>query len=66
MNTALKLVSWIALAATILPSLAYYAGRMELGSVQWVMLLATITWFIATPMWMDREVPKPASNAATD
>jgi hypothetical protein len=50
----LQTVSGIALAGTILPSMLYLAGRMDLGSSKWWLLAATIVWFVATPLWMGR------------
>lgn len=54
MRILFQLISWLALAATILPSVIYFLGGMRLDSVKWVMLLATPVWFISTPLWMDR------------
>jgi len=47
-----QLVSWIALAAVIVPSLLYLAGSIDLPTTKWIMLIATVAWFIATPSWM--------------
>jgi len=52
-NTAiLKIVSVLSLVALMLPSILFLAGRMELLTVKWVMLLATIVWFAAATPWM--------------
>ena len=53
MRSILKIVSVLALIALILPSILFLAGRMELDRVKWLMLIATIVWFVtATPvMW---------------
>jgi hypothetical protein len=53
-KNAARLVSLVALAGTILPPVLYFTGHMELDSVKWWMLMATIAWFAATPVWMDR------------
>jgi hypothetical protein len=55
MRFALQCVSWIALVATLLPSLLFLAGSIELATCSWLMLVATIVWFTATPFWMGRE-----------
>ena len=47
-------ISWLALGLTILPTVLYLAGQMELDPAKWLMLLATIVWFAVTPLWMDR------------
>ncbi len=60
MRPILQIVSLLALIALTLPSIIFLAGRMELDTVKWLMLLATIVWFVAaTPwMWKDNEVEK--------
>ena len=60
MRTILQIVSLLALIALTLPSIIFLAGRMELETVKWLMLLATIVWFVAaTPlMWKDNGAEK--------
>lgn len=50
----LQVVSWLALAGTVLPSCLFVANSMELDSVKTAMLVATVVWFVATPLWMQR------------
>ncbi|MFH1718530.1 MAG: hypothetical protein ABIF19_14335 [Planctomycetota bacterium] len=52
MRAILQIVSLLALVALTLPSVAYLAGRMELGAVKWIMLAATVVWFVAAAPWM--------------
>ncbi|MHC4229812.1 MAG: hypothetical protein ACYSWW_13615 [Planctomycetota bacterium] len=52
MRPILQIVSLLALLALTLPSIIFLAGRMELGMVKWLMLLATIVWFVAATPWM--------------
>jgi membrane protein implicated in regulation of membrane protease activity len=52
---ALRTVSFIALAATIVPSLLYLSGTLTLDGVMWAALAGTIVWFVVTPLWMDRK-----------
>jgi hypothetical protein len=52
MRLILQIVSLLALLALTLPSLIFLAGRMELSTVKWLMVLATIVWFIAATPWM--------------
>jgi hypothetical protein len=54
MKTAAKLVSAVALVGTIAPPLLFFAGALELGPMKAWMLAATVAWFAATPLWMDR------------
>jgi branched-subunit amino acid transport protein len=48
----LMFVSLASLVALILPSILFLAGRMELGTAKWVMLLATVVWFVAATPWL--------------
>ena len=54
MKTAARFVSLVALAGTILPSVLFFTGQMDLDATKLWMLVATIVWFGATPLWMDR------------
>lgn len=56
----LQIASWLALAGTILPSIAFLAGTVPLDGAKWIMLLAMIAWFIVTPLWMGREHSRPS------
>ena len=51
----LQVISWVACFATILPSLLYLLTWLDEGAMKATMLVATIVWFIATPLWMGRE-----------
>jgi uncharacterized membrane protein len=52
---ALRSISLVALAATIVPSFLYVAGRLTLDGVMWAALIGTVVWFVVTPLWMDRK-----------
>lgn len=52
MRPILQIVSVVALMTLILPSVLFLAGRMELETVKWIMLLATIVWFVTATPWM--------------
>ena len=47
MRQLIKTIGYIGIAATILPSILFLAGKMDLGTVKTIMLLATILWFAA-------------------
>ncbi len=55
MKTSTQVLSWLALAATLLPSLLFFAGRIDLSQVNTWMLVATIAWFVTTPFWMEHK-----------
>jgi hypothetical protein len=48
----LKTVSLLALIGVILPSILFLAGRMELDTTKWLMLVASIAWFVTAVPWM--------------
>ncbi len=58
-----KLISFAALALTIVPSGLYFTGVAEHASVKWIALVGTVAWFIATPLWMGRALPEDSSKA---
>jgi purine-cytosine permease-like protein len=47
-----QLASWLSLAAVVVPGGAFLAGAVALEDVRQIMLVGTVVWFIATPMWM--------------
>ena len=62
MNGIAKVVSFLALACTFVPCLLYFAGAVDHATVRTLALLGTVVWFVATPMWMGRELPIDAAE----
>jgi hypothetical protein len=54
MRTTARIISWLALAGSIIPAVLYLGGGMSLDAVKFWMLLSTIAWFLSVPVWMDR------------
>ena len=52
MRTILQFILLLALIALTLPSVIFLAGKLELDMVKWLMLVATIVWFVAATGWM--------------
>lgn len=52
MRSILQIISLMALIALTLPSVIFLAGKLELDRVKWLMLLATIVWFVTATGWM--------------
>ena len=52
MRTMFIVVSVLSLVVLMVPSILFLAGRMELNTVKWVMLAATVVWFAAATPWM--------------
>jgi len=62
MNNIAKIVSLITFGLIIVPCLLLFAGLIGIDLVKWLALLGTIGWFLATPIWMSRELPIDASE----
>jgi hypothetical protein len=54
MRLLLQLISYVALLGSIVPSLLYLKGGMDLPTVKVWMLVSTVVWFAVVPCWMDR------------
>ena len=55
MRTLAQIISWLALATIIVPPIMYLGGSIELDRVKWLMLVASIVWFVTVPIWMGRK-----------
>jgi hypothetical protein len=51
----LQVVSWAALAATVLPAVLFFRDALGLDETKLWTLAGTLAWFAATPFWMGRE-----------
>jgi hypothetical protein len=49
-----RLASLAALVGTITPPILFFTSQMTLDATKAWMLAATVVWFVATPIWMDR------------
>lgn len=58
MRSILQVVSLLSLVALILPSVLFLAGRADLDQAKWIMILATIVWFITATGWMWKDPAK--------
>jgi hypothetical protein len=47
-----QLLSWVALAGIVVPGILFINGSVDLDRVKYVMLISTLVWFVATPLWM--------------
>ena len=50
METVLKILGRIGLVLTILPSVLYLTGMVQLGTVKIIMIVGTVLWLVAAPM----------------
>ena len=52
-KTVTQIVSWLCLVALVLPSVLFLTGALaSLDQVKLIMLIATVIWFVSTPLWM--------------
>lgn len=47
--------SYLILVGVMVPSILFYAGKMDLDQVKLWMMMMTVAWFVVTPLWMGRE-----------
>jgi hypothetical protein len=55
MKRIAQILSYLALAATLLPAVLFFADKIELPLARTWMLAATLVWFVATPFWMEHK-----------
>ena len=55
MKRIAQIISYVALTATLLPALLFFADKLELPVVKLWMLAAAVVWFVATPLWMEHK-----------
>jgi hypothetical protein len=55
MKTILKIISFIGLILTLVPSFIVFSGAMTLDMHKWLMLLGTLLWFVTAPFWMNKK-----------
>ena len=55
MKILLSLVSYASLALLTLPAFFFLSGSLSLDTVKLLMLIATILWYVVTPLWMDQK-----------
>jgi len=60
MRQIAKYFALLMLIVLIAPSMFYLTGKMTLDTVKWLMLLATIAWFVSATLWMWHEEKPPA------
>lgn len=64
MRIIAQIVSYLMLVGVVLAPILFFAGAISLDRAKLLMLIVTIGWFIATPLWMGRTAETPAASAA--
>ena len=62
MTTWLRLVSYLGLALTLLPSFLVFAGRLSLPTFKTLVLVGTLLWLTTAPLWINREPGETAKE----
>ena len=62
MKTIAKIISILALAATIVPCVLFFVGVVGHSTVTSAALIGTLAWLVSTPIWMGRELPIDATE----
>jgi hypothetical protein len=51
----LKIVSYLALAGTIIPSMIVFFADMDLQVNKNIMTVSMIAWFVTAPFWVNKK-----------
>lgn len=62
MQSFAKLISAIAIALVVVPSLLFLFDVVSPDVVKGSALVGTIVWFASTPLWMGRKLPLDAAE----
>ena len=62
MSQITKPISYLTLGLVLIPSLLFFCGVINLNAAKTVAVIGSIGWFVATPMWMSRELPVDAAE----
>lgn len=54
MRSLLKILSYIGLGLTLIPSVLVFSGNISIDVSKTLMLLGTVIWFLLAPSWMNK------------
>lgn len=60
--TALKIVSFLGLVLTILPSILVLAGVFSLDTYKNLTLIGSVLWFVSAPFWINKPKEKKTDS----
>jgi len=58
MRTLLKIISYIGLILTVIPSILYFMEKISQETSNDLMTLGMILWFVSAPFWINSKVEK--------
>lgn len=53
MKILLKIISFIGLGLTLIPSILLFSGQINADTCKLLMLVGTVLWFVTAPFWMN-------------
>ncbi|WP_187262703.1 hypothetical protein [Pontibacter beigongshangensis] len=62
MHTILKLISYLGLLLTVVPSVLVFLGKIELDFHKNLMLAGMIMWFLSAPFWLNTQNEQEAES----
>jgi hypothetical protein len=54
MKILMKIGSFLSLALTIVPSILFFVGNLELSQMKWYMGIGMVLWFVTAPFWINK------------
>lgn len=51
----LKIISYLALAATIIPPLMVFFGELDINTNKQIMAISMVVWFATAPFWINKK-----------
>jgi hypothetical protein len=58
-NLLLKIISYLALAGTIVPSLLVFFGDLDNQMNKSIMAVSMVIWFVTAPFWINEKTDEP-------
>ncbi|MFT2010478.1 hypothetical protein ACMA1I_17520 [Pontibacter sp. 13R65] len=55
MHILLKLISYIGLLLTVVPSILVFLGQIELSFHKTLMFVGMLMWFLTAPFWLNKQ-----------
>lgn len=59
-STLLKIISYLSLAGTIIPSFVVFFGDMDLQLSKSIMAVSMVVWFLTAPFWINKKSEEEA------
>ncbi len=54
-SSIIKIISYLALAGTIIPSLMVFFTGLDLQTNKNIMVISMILWFMTAPVWINKK-----------